>query len=284
MAITFSAERALRWLVDQPNQQASIVPENVVAPDELSLVYDELVSASLIQETRSIDGSFSFLLTPRGRIEASRMRHAYRASLAQRRILEWLAHHPDSSPSDLLETDYAEDFSGRLTSEELHQAVQELEDGAFIKGLKAWGSEMLRAQLTSEGHRLHRSQMSIDQVHQSGGMTTMNISADNYGNQTIGNQAVGGQVHTMNAEVSMGLSVDDITQALEEFRATVQTADISDEDKEELTEEASNIEKKLPKRGVNWALQGIQALATAALPVLGEEGASILLGLFSHSR
>lgn len=284
MALTFAAERALRWLVDQPGQQASTVPENVVAPGELSLVYDELLGASLIDETRSIDGSFSFLLTPRGRIEASRMKHAYRASLAQRRILEWLADHPDSSPSDLLETGYAEDFNGRLTSEELHQAVQELEDGEFIKGLKAWGSEMLRAQLTSAGHRLHRSQMSIDQVHQSGGMTTMNISADNYGSQTIGNQAVGSQVRAMNAEVAAGLSIDDIAQVLEEFRATVQAADISDEDKEELTEEVSSIEKKLPKRGVNWALQGIQALATAALPVIGEEGASILLGLVSGSR
>ncbi|GGO22603.1 hypothetical protein GCM10010980_24790 [Corynebacterium marinum] len=106
------------------------------------------------------------------------MQHTYRASLAQRRILEWLTLQPGSAPSELLNTDFAEDFSGRLSSQEIDEAVDELEDGGFIKGLKAWGTGMLRAELASEGRRLYRSRMSIDQVHQSGGMTTMNISAD----------------------------------------------------------------------------------------------------------
>ncbi|PLV99128.1 hypothetical protein BRL53_07855 [Corynebacterium ulcerans] len=211
------------------------------------------------------------------------MRPAYRASLAQRRILEWLTCHPNSAPSELLSSDFAEDFSGRLSSSEINQAIDELEDGGFIKGKRTWGSEMLRAELTSAGYRLHRSQMSIDQVHQSGGMTTMNISANNYGNQTIGNQAVGSRVGVMSAGLSVGWSVDDIARVLEEFRGTLQSADISEGDRAELTEEVDRIQKKLPKRGVEWALPGIQALATEAISALGKEGVSALLSLLPNS-
>ena len=87
MSITFPAERVLRWLADQSDQQISAVPTDVISPDDSLSVYEELVGASLIKENRTLDGSFSFMLTNEGRIEASKAKHSYRASLAQRRMV-----------------------------------------------------------------------------------------------------------------------------------------------------------------------------------------------------
>lgn len=61
----------------------------------------------------------------------------------------------------------------------------------------------------------------------------MSISADNYGNQTIGNQAVGSQVGSMTADMSMNVTTDDIVRALEEFRTTVQSAEVPGVSEEE---------------------------------------------------
>ncbi|MBA4505312.1 hypothetical protein M3D57_08500 [Corynebacterium sanguinis] len=282
MSITFPAERVLRWLADQSDQQISAVPTDVISPDDSLSVYEELVGASLIKENRTLDGSFSFMLTNEGRIEASKAKHSYRASLAQRRILEWLTIHPTSAPSGLLETEWAEDFSGSLTEQEIGQATDELKDSGYIAGTETWGGGMIRARLTSAGHQLYRSQESIDQFNQPGGAPTMSISADNYGNQTIGNQAVGSQVGSMTADMSMNVTTDDIVRALEEFRTTVQSAEVpgvSEEEKKDLIEEATKIQEKLPKRGIDWARQSIQALVTATMSGLGEGFATSLLNV-----
>lgn len=286
MSITFPAERVLRWLTDQSDPQISAMPADVIPPNDSLSVYEELVGASLIQENRTIDGSFSFLLTSKGRIEASKTKHSYRASLAQRRILEWLVTHPTSAPSGLLGTEWAEDFSGSLTEQEIRQATGELKDGGYIAGTEAWGGGMLRAELTSAGQQLYRSQKSIDQFNQPGGAPTMSISADNYGNQTIGNQAVGSQVGSMAADMSVNVTTDDIVRALEEFRSSVRSAEVSgvsEEEKEDLIEEATEIQEKLPKRGINWALQSIQALVTGTMSVLGEGFATSLLNVLPNN-
>lgn len=110
----------------------------------------------------------------------------------------------------------------------------------------------------------------------------MSISADNYGNQTIGNQAVGSQVGSMTADMSMNVTTDDIVRALEEFRTTVQSAEVpgvSEEEKKDLIEEATKIQEKLPKRGIDWARQSIQALVTATMSGLGEGFATSLLNV-----
>ena len=145
---------------------------------------------------------------------------------------------------------------------------------------------MLRAEPTSAGQQLYRSQKSIDQFNQPGGAPTMSISADNYGNQTIGNQAVGSQVGSMAADMSVNVTTDDIVRALEEFRSSVRSAEVSgvsEEEKEDLIEEATEIQEKLPKRGINWALQSIQALVTGTMSVLGEGFATSLLNVLPNN-
>ena len=114
----------------------------------------------------------------------------------------------------------------------------------------------------------------------------MSISADNYGNQTIGNQAVGSQVGSMAADMSVNVTTDDIVRALEEFRSSVRSAEVSgvsEEEKEDLIEEATEIQEKLPKRGINWALQSIQALVTGTMSVLGEGFATSLLNVLPNN-
>ena len=76
--MTFNAERVLRWLIDQPGQQASTLPHEVVPPSLAETVYSELQLADLVHATLTLDGQFDFILTTRGRVEANRMRESYR--------------------------------------------------------------------------------------------------------------------------------------------------------------------------------------------------------------
>ena len=136
--MTFNAERVLRWLIDQPGQQASTLPHEVVPPSLAETVYSELQLADLVHATLTLDGQFDFILTTRGRVEANRMRESYRSSLAQRRVLEWLAAHPETSPEALMKSEDAADFTGSLSAREVSLAVEELESGGYLEGTKAW--------------------------------------------------------------------------------------------------------------------------------------------------
>lgn len=49
--------------------------------------------------------------------------------------------------------------------------------------------------------------------------------------------------------------------------------------KKDLIEEATKIQEKLPKRGIDWARQSIQALVTATMSGLGEGFATSLLNV-----
>lgn len=281
--MTFNAERALRWLIDQPGQQASTVPDDVVPPSLAEPVYSELQLADLVHATLTLDGQFDFILTTRGRVEANRMRESYRSSLAQRRVLEWLAAHPETSPEALMKSEGAADFTGPLSEREVSLAVEELESGGYLEGTKAWGGSMIRARLTAAGQRLLRNQMSLDQVQLSGGMTTMNVSADNYGTQHIGNQAIGGQGHSMTAHIGSEVSVEDILAALSQFRNHVEDADLPADEKQDLLEEIGAIESRGPRRGPEWVRAQLNALSSAVAGTLGSESAGLLVRMISES-
>ena len=279
VGITFPAERALRWLIGQPNNQALLLPEEVVPTADQLFVYYELFNIALIQETLDINGSFSFLLTPHGIVEANRLRNTYRYSLAQRRVLDWCKIHPNASPEGILQTPLAQDFTGVLTQQEIMQATDELHDNGYLTVGKASGNFILFARITSAGHQLHRQNMSIDQINSHKGSSTLNISADNYGQQTVGSQTFGGQGHTVNTNLSIDHSSVDINDLLEKFQDIIQNSDASTEDKQDLADDVTRIKKTTSRRGLAWSLEALKLVAGAALPILGSEGASSLMAL-----
>ncbi|AGN18133.1 hypothetical protein J433_09942 [Corynebacterium glutamicum MT] len=279
VGITFPAERALRWLIDQPKYQASSLPEEVVPVKEQYFVYRELLNLSLAQETHDIDKNFSFWLTDRGAVEANRLRNSYRYSVAQRKVLDWCRSHPNSSPEEILQTSQAQDFSGILTQAEVVQAANELNDKGYIDMREASGGFILFARLTSDGEQLYRQNMSIDQVNSPRGASTMNISANNYGQQTIGNQTLGGQGHTVTAHLSIDQSSADINHLLEAVREVIEKSDAPTEEKQDFVNEVADIEKRKSKRGREWALRSLELLVNSALPILGAESASALMEL-----
>lgn len=279
VGITFPAERTLRWLIDQPNKQASSVPEEVVPKTDQLNVYYELVNASLVQKSLDIDSNFSFLLTPQGIVEANRLKNSYRYSLAQRRVLDWLLKHPKFSPEEFIKTPFAQDFTGYLTQNEIEQAVDELDEKGFIDTRRAFGNFILFARLTSSGHQLHRQNMSIDQMNSNRGSSTMNISANNYGQQTVGSQTFGGEGHIVNTNFSSDNGSLDINDLLKKFQEIIENSDASTEDKQDLADEVARVEKNTEKRGLKWAHKALESVVEAALPILGQEGASALMAL-----
>ncbi len=281
MSITFQAERVLRWLADQPHQSIpqTQIPEEVLQPDQVRGVYDELVNADFINpNTQDISGAYSFYLTTGGRVMADSIKRKYRPSLAQRRVLEWLHNQQSAAPSGLLETPLANDFDGTLTEAEVKQAAQELKDGGFIIATESFGGGMTRAELTSSGNNLYRNGMSIEQSQPSGQVTT-NITANNYGQQTIGNQAVGSQVGTMHSQTSTGFGGEEIVRELEALRATVKSAQISEQEQKDLLEQISLIKRQMDRQGPNWVRDILHALAASAAKILGEQAVSGLLDL-----
>lgn len=282
MGLTFNAERALRWLVDQPRGGAVVLPDGIVPDHRRETTYDELLQAGLVLDTRTPDGRFDFCLTPAGRVEAARMRdRGYRAALVQRRFLEWLENDSRGGPTAFLESTYAQDFTGPITEEELSLGLDELREGQFIAGPEAFGGGIIRAQLTSRGRWLLRSEMSIDQIELQGAATTMNISSNNYGTQNIGAQAVGGQGHAFTGSVTSTVTLPEAVQALDEFIASLNTAEAPKDDLQRLREDAQHIRSRTDRRGIRWVLDEIKALAEASIPVLGREGAQALLELVS---
>lgn len=105
------------------------------------------------------------------------------------------------------------------------------------------------------------------------------ISANNYGTQTVGSQIIGGQGHTNTTNFSIQNGSADITQILEKFQEIIQKSNAPVEEKQDLTDEVNSIGRRAQKRGNEWAFRALELVAKAALPVMGEEGASLLMAL-----
>lgn len=282
MGLTFNAERVLRWLIDQPQGATAFLPDGIVPCGREETTYDELLQAGLVLDTRPLDGGFEFVLTPAGRVEAAQTRdHGYRAALVVRRILEWLEDAPRGHYADFMASDYAQDFTGPITEKELEHGLSDLEEGGFIETTRAFGGEVLFAQLTARGRWLLRTEMSIDQIEMQGAATTMNISSHNFGTQHIGAQTLGGQGHTITGSVTSGVSMAEALNGLEAFITSLDTAEASDTDVANLREDAEHIRSRAERRGLPWVLDQIKALINAGTPVLGREGTQMLLQLVS---
>lgn len=274
---TFRALRALYWLHEHRDQPVPALPPEVVPSEDSRAVFDELVSQGAIHNNLSMDGgpegSFDFYLTTEGRVQARIARDTYRHELALRRVLERLAN-PGS--------DVADDFSGPLPADEIREATHYLVEIGLCKGSERADGEFYHVEITPNGRAAARRPYLID-----GGSAPIapvtKISADNYGTMTVGNQAVGGQGHTMNATITQGASLDDVLTAISQLRNDIEYAPgIDDVDRAELLEEVDTLTEKGIKRGLNWLKAALVPFGVQVADVAGQELADRVLAIGSQ--
>ncbi|MFE6925954.1 hypothetical protein ACFVAV_33425 [Nocardia sp. NPDC057663] len=277
---TYRALRALYWLHGHRDQPVPALPLEVVPKEDQRAVFDELVSQGAIHNTLTMgggpDGSFDFYLTTEGRVQARIARDTYRHELAMRRVLERL--DANVNPSSGVNGD----FSGVLSPEELREATHYLVEIGLCKGSERADGEFYHVEITPKGRAAVRRPYLID-----GGSAPIapitNISADNYGTMTVGNQAVGGQGHTMNATVTQGASLDDVLTAISQLRHDIESAPgIDDVDREELLEEVDTLTAKGNKRGLGWLKAALLPFGVQVANVAGQELADRVLAIGSQ--
>lgn len=274
MGFTFNAERAIFWLYLNRKSCTSRLPVEVVENEHQEPVFVELLSASMILNTRTIDNSFGFNLSDRGLAEATRMHSGYRASLAQRRILEWLySTKCPTSLNEILNTPYTKDFSGDLTIHEIEETAEDLVSHGLIKCVSSWQSSFLHPKITPEGRRVLRSNMSLDQIMQSGAASTLNINSINHG--VIGTQSNGTNYGSVRSNNRIDLSKPGeelIAVTIKELRRIVDQLEALDEEStEDLLDDLEAVEQKSKHRGIHWAIDSLKAFGVAFAEKAGTE-------------
>ncbi|MGW4354619.1 hypothetical protein ACWELJ_21320 [Nocardia sp. NPDC004582] len=280
--ITFRALRALYWLYEHQNRSVEALPADVVPPEDARAVYDELVTQGALEDTATMGGGFDFYLTPVGRVQARNARDTYRHELALRRVLEWMST-TDSDLARLELSAAADDFSGRLSHREIRDATHYLVDRGLCTsgGSTRADGEYFHVEITPTGRAAARRPQLIDQDSGPNGPIT-NVSADNYGTMTVGNHVIGGQGHTMTANVTQGASIDEVLKAIGQLRDEIEAAPgISDEDRGELIEEVDNLLAKGAKWGLSWMKAALAALGTQVATTGGQELANQVLQIGS---
>lgn len=279
---TFRALRALYWLYDHRNQSQPELPVEVVPREDARAVYDELVSQGAIKNTLTFgggpDGSFDFYLTANGRVQGRNAHDTYRHELALRRVLEQVATS-GWDPDRLQHSEAGNDFSGRLTADEIRDATHYLVAIGLCEGSKRADSEFYQVSITPSGRAAVRRPNLIDEGSAPNTSIT-NISVANSG--TVGNQAVGGHGHTMTATVTQGASLDEVLAAIGQLRDNVQAAPgISEDDRTELIEEIDTLTAKASRRGLAWAKAALLALGMELATTGGQELANQAQGIVS---
>lgn len=182
--LSFQAFRVLHWL--DKAAPGGFPPAEVCPDEDLDGVHDELHELGYIED-REI-GGITFIPTSKGRVAARRIRAEYRPEVARRAVLGYLQEVGDSDVDDLETTAWAEDPTGRLTADEISQAVDELESSGLIEGpQRTGGGKLPWASITSAGRTAFRRAVSAEVV--SGGTsatapqphysTTTTITGDN---------------------------------------------------------------------------------------------------------
>lgn len=273
MALSFNAERALHWLSLEENASSQHIPSDILSRREQRRAYLELRQQGLLYDGEDTDGNFNFLLNSNGELAGHQIQDVYRNSLAQVQILDWLnSTNQNDSIQRILETDFIEDFSGKLTLEEIQQAAHELQNEGIIKSTKAFGGDMIHPELTEKGRKLHMKKMSLNQEATIEASYTTNFNTTTNGN--VSNINSGGNHVNMEAHTTInnsGLGAEDLSRLLSELKEVVDRSSIDDAYARELKEELNDIGDRAPKRSFQWLRSAISTFINEVTRSVGTE-------------
>lgn len=208
--LSFPAFRTLHWLDSAgPDQH----PPTEVCPDaDARRVFDELVSLGYIEDTEDSSGGFSFFLTREGRAAAHRLHDEYRPEAARRAVLAYLQDAGELTGLDGLEdTNWANDYTGRLSARDVAEAADDLEHHGMLKGQRQGNGRFYLAAITSAGRTALRGSSPIGTTISGVPMNSTHFTTSNVttitGDQNQVAAGVGGDV-TQHASSDRSITID----------------------------------------------------------------------------
>ncbi|MCZ4519447.1 hypothetical protein O4220_13060 [Rhodococcus ruber] len=274
MTITYEAMRALHWLADYPDTRR--LPEELFDEEQSYSAFLELLGAGYLEDDRTFDGSYSFFLTDAGAVAGRVTRAQYRAEFAQRTVLQWVASR--NSTEGLTEHASAMDFTGPLVNDEIVSATEELHDAGLLKGHKAANGGYFYIEITPRGRAALRNPHPLTgSPADSRPHVTTTYSADNHG--TIGNQVVGGSGHSVTSNVTNGLEIDAVLDALRLILDELRD-DQNQEHTQDAEQDLDGLIRNGPRRGWDWLKNELQnvvvQLAAVGRQELADRASDIL--------
>lgn len=269
--VTYPAFRVLSWLANAAGTSQN-PPPDVILAEHVEGAFDELLSLGLIEDTRTNDGSFSFIPTGDGRVAARRARTDYRAELAQRCVLTHLQDGEFASLDGLETSSLADDYDGRLTDREIADAADDLADLSFIEGQRRGDGRFYLAHLTPAGRRALRGPSPLGSSNAASAhstqhySTTTTITGDNNQVATSTHGAVS-QTMSVDNSTSVAPGYEEIARILHDLLATLPRLPVPEPDQEALRDEAAAVlgevvsvepDRRLIKRALN-SIRGLLA-------------------------
>lgn len=277
MAISFSAQRVLMWLVQQDDDNDDEIPETVCDRDLQPAVYEELVGEDLLEADERLAGT-SFGMSPAQRGRGRRLCMSYRDNLAQVRLMELLNEQLNvQEVAALAGTRWGEDFTGVITPDEANRAGSVLLDDHLIDATKTWGPDLLHPELTGAGRRaLHSGLAPADYLAGGGARSIRETSYTNTFTAPVGvvQQGDHNTAHTTQHISDMG-SLVEVLKQMHQVVARDQTADPAE--REFLREQIELIAREA-NAGKNrtWVRAALNALVAGASTELGSRLATHL--------
>lgn len=192
-------------------------------------------------------------------------------------MLEWL--HTSSSLDGLATAPLAQDFTGPLTESELDEAASELVDANRLAGNIRADGKFFHLELLPSGRAALRADSPISDPNGRAAGTVTTNTANNYG--TIANQVVGGSGHTITANVTSGISIEQALNALQQIRESLATAPADEAVRAEVLEDIDGVIAKGMRRGLAWIKDALVPIATHVRTEMSQEAAQRITELTS---
>lgn len=281
MPLSFNSEKALNWLSLEENTGKQHIPLDILSTSDQYRTYGELVQRHLIQDTVDIDGNFSFILTSSGNLRAYQVQDIYRNSFAQFALLQWLSNERHQGEvRDVLETPFVHDVSVGLNEDDIIQAANELENAGMIEVLKAMGGHLLHPKLTPQGRKLQMQKRSLNE--HSNSAETISTQINNTFEERVGNMISGSNYGSMEAHIhtkNTGISPDELTSLLHEFKEFIRDSKVNETEKLELQEEIEELKQKAGRKSFNWVRATVARFLGAVTETIGEDAGKELTAL-----
>lgn len=245
MPLSFAALSVLDFLVERIELD-QVVPESVCAREDLSSVHYELVEQGLVIKDDRLAGDPTFCISATNRSQARILAKKYRQAAIQLEIMVKIEENPDRGST----ADYYPPMKVRglpVTAAEYERALSHLKDWQLIKGIKTWGGELIRPELTPIGFTALESGHAPQDWLQEGRSSIVSHSSTTYTMNNSGpvGAAQQGDHNTANVTQHLGIDAESFSVAMSAIRDMLERANLDPMDLEAAQSQLEIIEEQV---------------------------------------
>ena len=143
--ISLTALAVLAYIEENGIGEGWVIPHDIIPEADQEHAYAELRTLGLTDDTMTLDGGVSFLLTETGRVRARGAQRGYLRQKLQHDILTTVDQGSPVVPDDFVSDDPNRSY------EKVVRAIDHLADNGLITGTRASGGALLLGSLTNLG-------------------------------------------------------------------------------------------------------------------------------------